>query len=65
MGEFSYVAQKQQTAWQEYQTQYRQRHPEKVLQFRITAARNLLTKNGWTCEPPQTDGGSDGEDLKQ
>lgn len=39
--------------WAEYTRLYRQRHPEKRLQWRVTAAVNLLKRQGYIVIPPQ------------
>lgn len=39
--------------WNRYQNDYRRRNPEKVLQFRINAAKNLLKRNGYIVIVPE------------
>lgn len=38
----------------QYQRDYNAAHPERRLQWRITAASNLLQRQGWQLTPPAT-----------
>lgn len=44
-----------------YQRQYRERHPEKVLQWNINKAIRTLQRNGYTIIAPITENGGDDE----
>lgn len=46
--------------WNRYQSDYRRRNPEKVRQFRINAAKNLLEKNGYRVIAPEKQKSSEG-----
>lgn len=37
-----------------YTAAYRQRHPEKVFQWRVNQYARFLSKLGWTVMPPET-----------
>lgn len=39
-----------------YQRTYREKHPEKVLQWRLNQYTKKLKENGWKVEPPENNG---------
>ena len=47
------MTEQQKKYWNEYQREYRKRKPEQIMKQRITAAINLLNRNGYKVNRPE------------